>query len=53
MGGIISIILGIVMIVGGLTGKMTLRGTGSGTALAAVGAVVLLIGIARFANRNR
>jgi hypothetical protein len=49
VGGIISIILGLVMIVGGLTGTLTLRGTQSGTGLAVVGAVVLVV---RFAKRN-
>ena len=50
MGGIIGI--GSVMIVGGLTGKMALRGTDSGTGLAVCGPVVLAIGVVRFAKRN-
>jgi uncharacterized membrane protein len=37
-----SIILGLVFIVGGLSGKLALIGTNSGTALAVVG--VLLVG---------
>jgi hypothetical protein len=52
MGGLISIVLGLVMIIGGLSGKLVLKGTHSGNGLAAVGAVVLVIGIARFARRS-
>jgi hypothetical protein len=51
MRGIISVVLGLVMIVGGLTGKLALRGTDSGPALAALGGVVLLIGIVRIVKR--
>ena len=50
MRGIISIVLGIVMIVGGLSGTLVLKGTSSGGALAAVGGVVLLIGVFRLAR---
>ena len=47
MRGIISIVIGSVMIVGGLTGKLVLQGTQSGVALAGVGALVVLIGLFR------
>jgi hypothetical protein len=47
MRGIINIIIGIVFIIGGLSGGMTLRGTHSGTGLAAVGGVLVLLGIFR------
>jgi hypothetical protein len=40
-----NLIIGIVFIVGGLTGKMALLGTNSGPALAVFGAVLLVIGI--------
>jgi len=40
-----NIILGIVFIVGGLSGKLALIGTDSGPALAAVGAGLLIWGI--------
>ena len=51
MRGIISIILGIVFIIGGLTGKMALRGTHSGPALAA-GCVLIVIGLLRLRARG-
>jgi hypothetical protein len=47
MRGILNIIIGIVFIVGGLTGNMALRGTQSGGAIAAVGAVLVLVGLFR------
>ena len=47
MRGIISIIIGLVLIIGGLSGRLVLIGTNSGPALAAVGALVVVIGIAR------
>jgi hypothetical protein len=52
MRGIISIIVGIVFIIGGLTGRLVLIGTHSGTALAAVGGLIVLVGIARVAKRT-
>jgi hypothetical protein len=51
MRGIISIIIGIVFIVAGLTGKMVLIGTQSGGALAAVGVVILGVGIFRLTRQ--
>ncbi len=45
--GIISVVIGLVMIVGGLTGNMALRGTNSGGALAVVGGIVAAIGVVR------
>lgn len=52
--GVISLVIGSVMVVGGMTGKLTLRGTGSGGALAALGAVIVVIGIIRIlASRPR
>jgi hypothetical protein len=50
MRGIISIIIGAVFIVGGLTGKLVLIGTHNGPALAVVGGVIILLGIARMAK---
>jgi hypothetical protein len=47
MRGIISIVIGIGMIAGGLTGKWVLVGTQSGAALAGVGVLVVLVGFAR------
>ena len=40
-----NIVIGIVFIVGGLTGNLALRGTNSGPALAALGAGLLIWGI--------
>ncbi len=53
MRGIISIILGLVMIVGGLSGHLVLIGTQSGIALAVVGVLVLGLGVYRLVNRNQ
>jgi hypothetical protein len=47
MRGILSIIIGLVMVIGGLSGKLVLKGTQSGAALAAIGGVVLIIGLVR------
>ena len=47
MRGVLNIVIGGVFIVGGLTGNMSLRGTSSGPALAAVGALLVGIGIFR------
>ncbi len=42
-----SIIIGLIFIVGGLTGTLALVGTNSGTALAVVGVLILARGIYR------
>jgi hypothetical protein len=47
MRGILNIIIGGIMIVGGLSGNLVLKGTHSGGALAGVGALIVLIGIFR------
>ena len=47
-----SIILGIVMIIGGLTGKLVLIGTHSGLALAGVGVLVLGRGIWKMKQKS-
>jgi hypothetical protein len=47
MRGIISIIIGLIMIIGGLSGNLVLVGTNSGGALAGVGVIVLIIGAVR------
>ncbi|HEX5243314.1 MAG TPA: hypothetical protein VFW23_08615 [Tepidisphaeraceae bacterium] len=51
MRGIINIIIGIIFIVGGLSGKLVLLGTHSGPALAVLGGVLLVLGIFRMAGR--
>ena len=53
MRGIVNIIIGAVMIVGGLSGVLVMRGTTSGLALAGVGALLVVVGIFRVvAARN-
>ena len=47
MRGVIGLVIAIVMIVGGLTGTLTLRGTHSGTGLAAVGGVLAVVNLLR------
>jgi hypothetical protein len=48
----ISIILGIIMIIGGLSGKLVFIGTNSGALLALFGVFVLGRGLYRVMNRN-
>jgi len=48
----VKIILGVVFIIGGLSGKFVLIGTNSGVALAVVGAVMIVWGILRIAARG-
>jgi hypothetical protein len=50
MRGIISIIIGIIFIAGGLSGNLTLVGTHNGKGLAVAGGVMILIGIIRLAR---
>jgi hypothetical protein len=47
MRGVINIIIGAVMILGGLSGNLVLKGTQSGGGLAVVGAVLIVIGLFR------
>jgi uncharacterized membrane protein YgdD (TMEM256/DUF423 family) len=47
-----NIIIGVVFIIGGLSGQLALRGTESGPALAALGGVLLIWGIVQVV-RNR
>jgi hypothetical protein len=49
----VKIIIGLVMVIGGLTGKLVLIGTNSGVALAAFGAVMIVWGIARIASGRK
>ncbi len=48
--GVITIIIGLVMIIGGASGQLVLKGTGSSGALAVVGIVMIGIGIFRIAS---
>jgi len=47
-----NIVIGVVFIIGGLSGQLALRGTESGLALAALGGVLLIWGIVQVV-RNR
>jgi len=52
MRGIINIIIGIVFVIGGLTGKLALVGTHSGPGLAVLGGVLILLGVYRLARAS-
>ncbi len=45
-----KILIGLVMIVGGASGKLALRGTGSSGALVVVGVILLIWGVAKLAS---
>lgn len=47
-----NIIIGIVFIVGGLSGRMALLGTNSGVALAGLGAVLVVLGGYQMSRRR-
>jgi hypothetical protein len=53
-GGIImwNIIIGIVFIIGGISGKLVLRGTNSSFALVVVGIILVGVGIYKFTNNE-
>ena len=52
MPGILNIVIGLVFIVGGLSGRLVLLGTGSGAALAVLGVVLVGLGSYRLINRR-
>ncbi|HYS61997.1 MAG TPA: hypothetical protein VEM27_15505 [Gemmatimonadales bacterium] len=47
-----SLIIGVIFIVGGLSGQLALVGTNSGTALAVVGALLIARGIYRIRKQR-
>ena len=47
MRGIVNIVIGVIFIIGGLTGKLALIGTHNGPALAILGVVLIVIGVLR------
>ena len=47
IGGILNIIIGLVFIVGGLSGKLALMGTNNGTFLAIAGGALVIWGVYR------
>jgi hypothetical protein len=52
MRGIFNLIIGGIMIVGGLSGKLVLKGTSSGGALAVIGVILAGIGIYRLTAKS-
>jgi predicted homoserine dehydrogenase-like protein len=48
-----SIIIGVLFLIGGLSGSLVLRGTGSSGALALVGLVMIVIGVIQVGNGNQ
>jgi hypothetical protein len=48
-----KIIIGSIMIIGGLSGKLVLVGTNSGAALAAFGALLVIWGIVRIVRARQ
>jgi hypothetical protein len=52
MRGVFNIIIGLVFIVGGLSGKMVFVGTNSGILLAVVGLGLIGLGIFRIGHRT-
>ncbi len=52
MRGILNIIIGLVFILGGLSGKLVMKGTQSGGALAVIGVVLLGVGAYRMVSRS-
>jgi hypothetical protein len=51
MRGAFNIVLGLIFIVGGMSGKLVLRGTHSGEALAVFGVILLALGAFRLSRR--
>ena len=47
-----NIIVGIIMVIGGLSGRLVLIGTNSGVALAVVGGILIVLGIRRMARNQ-
>ena len=51
--GIFSVVIGAVMIIGGLSGKLVLKGTNSGAGLAVIGLIVAGIGVYRIVEARK
>lgn len=49
----VSIIIGIIMIIGGLSGKLVFIGTNSGGLLAVFGAVLVVWGVIKMVRQSR
>ncbi len=53
MGAIINIVIGLGLIVAGLSGNLVLKGTNSGPLLALLGAAILAFGLFQIWRANR
>ena len=51
MRGALNIVIGLVFIIGGMSGKLVLGGTHSGEAIAVVGVVLIALGFFRLSRR--
>jgi hypothetical protein len=49
----IKIIIGLIMVIGGLSGKLVLVGTQSGVALAVLGAVLIVWGVVNLVRQKQ
>jgi hypothetical protein len=49
----IKIIIGLVMVIGGLSGNLVLMGTNSGVALAVLGGILIAWGIAKMVRQKQ
>jgi hypothetical protein len=49
----VKIIIGVIIVVGGLSGKLVLIGTQSGVALAVLGAVLIVWGIVKMVRQKQ
>ena len=52
MRGILNIIIGVIFIIGGLSGKLVFRGTSSGGAIAVIGGVLVVMGLLRLSRAS-
>ena len=48
----VQIIIGVIFVIGGLSGRLALIGTHSGPALAVVGGVLIVLGLFRVVRRR-
>jgi len=51
--GMVRIVLGVIFVIGGLSGRLALIGTNSGPALAVVGGVMIILGLVQLVRRRQ
>jgi len=49
----VRIVLGVIFVIGGLSGRLALIGTNSGPALAVVGGVMIILGLVQLVRRRQ